>query len=159
MERSQIQLKTTCIKNVPLNTYDKFYFVVNGEKFVTTRLISDLLSPYISNIHMNDPTFDEFIINTKEKGNFSTILDLTNFNVNDLPTSEIPFISEVLEKLCNQSIELISDRNNIELTNDNIFKYIKIHEKSKNFYSKFYLDEVKFISSHFYELCLKEKKK
>ena len=64
---SKMQLKTSCILTVPFQTYDAdFSFIVNGEEFKTSRFISDLLSPTICKMHLNDPTVDTYIINTKE---------------------------------------------------------------------------------------------
>lgn len=53
IDKNQIQLKYSSIASVPIQTYKQdFTFVVNGEEFVTSRLISDLLSPKISNMHL-----------------------------------------------------------------------------------------------------------
>ena len=44
----QVQLKTTSVLDLPLQFYDKdFTFIVNGTEYPTSRVISDLLSPYI----------------------------------------------------------------------------------------------------------------
>ena len=75
-EKSHIQLSTESIIKVPLQTYEKFIFIINGEKFITNRLTSDLLSPKICKIHTIDPTVDEFIMNTKEQSDFSVFLNL-----------------------------------------------------------------------------------
>ena len=69
---NRLQLKTSSILNVPLQSYfDDFSFIVNGKEYKTSRLISDLLSPKICEIHANDPTFDIFTIKTQQKGDFS----------------------------------------------------------------------------------------
>lgn len=65
----QIQLKTSSIMKVPLRTYNEdFKFIVNGEEIKTSRIISDLLSPKISQIHFVDSAIDTFTINTTNKG-------------------------------------------------------------------------------------------
>ena len=94
MNSNSIQLKQSCTLNVPIQNYDDpFTFVVNGEEFKTTKLISDLLSPKISKIHQNDPTFDTITINTlNKKGHFPQILKLLSFNSIEIPSIEIPFI-------------------------------------------------------------------
>ncbi|KAK8849360.1 hypothetical protein M9Y10_018759, partial [Tritrichomonas musculus] len=98
----KIQLKATSILNVPLQLYEEdFSFVVNGEEFKTSRIISDLLSPKICQLRMNDPTLNMYVINTSEQGNFSNVLKLVNFDQNDIPENEIPFILEVMEILNN----------------------------------------------------------
>ena len=93
-----MQLNPSTILNVPIETYpNDFTFIVNGQKFKTSRLVSDLLSPKISHIHANDPTYDTFTIDTSNHGNFDNILKLVNFKEVNYPEKEIPFISEVIE--------------------------------------------------------------
>lgn len=146
---SKIQLKPTSILKVPIQIYDKdFKFLVNGEEFKTSRLLSDLLSPNICNIHLTDPSFDEIIINTHNSGNFSHFINLQAFNVENISANELPFISEVLEILGNDSINFIEEEKT-EITIDNVFSLIKKHQKN----DKFYNEEIEFISSHFYLLC------
>ena len=150
---SKIKLNSSCVLTVPLQVYNNdFSFIVNGEEFKTSKLISDLLSPIICQIHLNDPTFDLFIINTHETGNFSQILDLLSFKQNNLPDNELSFILEVLEILDNQSIEFNESNEAIELTVDNIFSFIKEHEKHPKFYNDRLHQEIEFVSSHFNEL-------
>ena len=150
---SQIKLNTTCLLKVPLDSYDKdFSFIVNGEEIKTSKIISDLLSPVISRIHSSDPTFDTFIINTRNQGDFSHFLNLFNFELHNLPDSEIPFILEITEKLGIEAIEYVNSNDTTEITNDNVFRLIKEDEKHHRFLNDRYLSEVYFISSHFYEL-------
>ena len=78
--KSNIQLDYASVLQVPLQNYrEDFTFIVNVEEFPTTQLISDLLSPKIGQIHSIDPTFSKFAIETQNKGNFSHILQLINF--------------------------------------------------------------------------------
>lgn len=89
---NKVLLKPSSISAVPLQTYDKdFSFVVNGKEFKTSRLLSDLLSPIICKIQLNDPTIDTFIINTNQNGDFSHFLQLTNFEPTTLIESINPF--------------------------------------------------------------------
>lgn len=149
----QLQLHPNAIFEVPLHIYEQnFTFIVNQEEYKTNRIISDLLSPKICQQHLNDPTFDTFIINTHHKGQFSSILDLAKFNPQTPPESELPFISEVLEIFENETIEITLPTNNIEITLDNVFELLHQHEKSGNFYSKQMTKEIEYISSHFFEL-------
>lgn len=41
-------------------------------------------------------------------------------------------------------------------TNDNLFKYVKIHERYKFFFLNRFSTEIDYISSHFFELCEKQ---
>ncbi|KAK8896115.1 hypothetical protein M9Y10_014006 [Tritrichomonas musculus] len=87
--KSYIQLKTPSISNVPIQTYGNFTFIVNGEEFQTSRLISDLISPLICHIHAVDPAVYQFYFNTKNKGDFTTILNLVAFKRNEISYDEI----------------------------------------------------------------------
>lgn len=154
IEENKVQLKISSIKNVPLQTYnDDFSFIVNGEEFKTSRLVSDLLSPKICQIHTNDPTFDHFIIDTQSKGNFSRILQLNNFNDLTISDDELEFMIEVIEILGTESFSVTSAGRDQKLTIDNVLKYLKKHEKHENFYLNSFLEEIEYVSSHFFEIC------
>ena len=149
---SSIQLKLASIKNIPFQCYDKdFVFIVNGKEFKTSRFVSDLLSPYISKIHANDPSFDIFTINTKNSGDFTHILNLVDFNTNQYPESEFSFILEVLGLLGNSTneIELQNEKEGMgTITPENVFTLMKNPQFSNVSKS----DLISFISSHFTEL-------
>ena len=150
----KILLKPSCILTVQLQNYgDDFFFIVNGEEFKTSRLIADLLSPVICNMHSTDPTINIFTIKTSQSGDFSHILDLFNSQQNLIPESELPFINEVIEILCNESIEYENQNKTTMITKENVFSFIKQHEKFPLLYKNRYLTEIDFISSHFSELC------
>lgn len=157
MNFNKLELKPACILSVPLKKYAKdFLFIVNDEEFRTSRIIADLLSPIISKLHISDPTIDNFTINTNSQGNFSQILSLIEFNEKQFSDNEIPFILEVIEILGNESIEYQEEIE--DLTVDNVFKFIKKHEKFPKFYSKQLSIEIDLISSHFNELCEKQER-
>lgn len=152
----KIHLNSSSILKVPLKTYnDEFIFIVNGQEFKTTRLISDLLSPIICQIHENDPTCDNFTINTTKKGNFSFILNLVNFDDNYIPYNEFPFIYEVIKILGNESIDLDYST---KITVDNVFSLLREFEQNTKFYSKEFQEAINFISSNFYDLYDTSKK-
>ncbi|KAK8843044.1 hypothetical protein M9Y10_025232 [Tritrichomonas musculus] len=95
---SIIKVNTSFILTVPFQSYgNDFTFIVNGQEFKTSRLISDLLSPIICDIHSNDPTFDTYTINTSYPGDFSQILKLFNFQEYSISENEVPFVLEVIE--------------------------------------------------------------
>ena len=152
-ENTKLHLKATCILKVPIHNFqDDFRFIVNNEEFKTNRLIADILSPNICQIHANDPAFDTFTIKTKCNGNFSRILDLVNFDEKDIPNNELPFIFEVFQILGTDQIHLSEPPHSIELNVQNVFKLLQQHEPFKNFYSKSFSEEIEFIASHFHEL-------
>lgn len=155
MNFGKIQLKLDCIKNIPLFKYSNdFSFIVNDVEFKTSRIIADLLSPTICNLHSIDPTIDKFTINTIEKGDFSQIFSLIEFEEKQFSKKEIPFITEVIEILGNESIEYQEEIE--EITIDNVFSFVKMHEKYPKIFSKSFLTEIDFISEHFPDLCEKQ---
>lgn len=150
--KSNIQLDYASVLQVPFQNYQEdFTFIVNGEEFPTTQLISDLLSPKIGQIHSIDPTFSKFAIETQNKGNFSHILQLINFQKNEIEDIEIPFMIEVFEILCNSNIK-VEDTLNVELTKENIIEKLQKHEQNQFFFSELYKKEIEFISTVMGEL-------
>ena len=122
-----MQLKLISITNVPLQSYQNdFTFIVNGEEIKTNRIISDLLSPKISQIHFVDSTCDSFTITTTNKGDFSHILNLINFETHEFPSSELPFISEVLKFLGNDLFDVLYTGESEEMTISNILNHLMI---------------------------------
>lgn len=95
----KLQLKIESIRDLPFQTYETFTFIVNNERFATTRLIADLLSSKIRRIHHADPTLSEYILNTQNQGNFSSFLKLVNFDKNEISEKDIPFIREIITEL------------------------------------------------------------
>lgn len=148
---STIKLQTESVLQVPIYNYQQdFLFIVNGEKYMTNKFVADLLSNKISKIHQTDPTSSEYFITTHHKGNFKHILDLLEFNLVNIDESEIEFITEIIDELGTDKIDL-----NIytpEITIDNAIKHISKQEKSKIAYTGRILKEIEFLSSHFYEL-------
>lgn len=150
---NKIQLPHSCILKVPLHSYSKdFTFIVNGEEFQTSRIISDFLSPNICDAHLIDPTLNKFEINTQSSGHFSYILNLLSFDQVDIPENEIPFILEVINILENESITLFSQGQHAKLSIDNILSLIENHEKYNKFFAKSLSEEINFASSNFNEL-------
>ena len=158
MDKSQIQLKLTSIKKVPFDMYDKFTFIVNGKTFHSTRIISDILSRKICKLHKNDPTIDEFYINTQNNGDFLRILQLVNFERYTINDTEIPFLLEIFESLeidpNDFDIEFSNNKQTQtnEITIDNVIELIKKHSKYEYFFTSNLQDEIKFASANFYKL-------
>ena len=154
--KTQITLKKDSVQQLPFDSYEKdFGFIVNGREFQTSRFVADLLSPTICQLHAIDPTINHFTINTEESGDFSLILNLINFKVNEIPEQELPFIASVIEKLNIQHIEIDDegeDEGEQELTIDKVIHNIEKHEKNQIFYCKKLEKEIEFLSSHFFDL-------
>ena len=150
-KNGKIQLRTSSILRVPLLTYDKFVFIVNDLRYETSRIIADLLSNKICQIHQSDPTVDEYIINTQNKGDFSYFLKLINFNENDLPANEISFLIELISQLGNESYSIKLPGESTEITNDNVFSIENKIQKHEIF-SISQEEVVDYMALHFYEL-------
>ena len=152
-QQNHIKPDISSILYVPIEKYEKdFTFIVNGEEIQTSRIIADLFSPKISQFHAVDPTINIFFINTKSRGNFSHILDLINFQNQNINEEELEFIIEVIEQLENNNIELVLANRKDDLTKDNALNILKNHERNPTFYSRRILNDIDFISKHFYEL-------
>lgn len=156
-QENTIQLESSSILKVPLESYYRdFTFIVNGEEFKTSRIISDILSPKISQMHSIDPTIDTFKIDTQARGDFQTILSLIDFKESSINENEITFITEILEIFCNESIKIYFKEDQEELTNENVLKKIEKHEKFQKIYSDQFGKEIEYISLHFNEILSKQ---
>lgn len=150
---NKIKLQTDSVLHIPIKKYDNdFTFIVNSEKYETSSIAADLLSPIISSRHLIDPTLREFVINTNNHGDFNLLLNLLNFESQEINSKDFQFVSEVIEKLGTDKIQLIDKIKNEELTIDNIFDHIEQHQSHPQFYKKELESEINFFSSHFFEL-------
>ena len=151
---SHIRLNTNRIANIPLHIYDNnFTFIVNDIEYHTSTLISDLLSPVISQKHLHDASINTFTINTNNQGNFQHILNLISFQQNLIPEEEIPFFVEVIQIL-GISINDIADLNQpTELNDENIFEITRMHERWEVLYSNLFVRDIDYISSNFFKFC------
>lgn len=155
---TQIELQTSILLQLPFQNYgEDFIFIVNGEEFKTSRIISDILSPIICQQHIIDPTMSTYSINTTQKGDFSRILDLAKFTSQMIPDDELPFIVEIFNQLKNSSIKISSNDFHREITTENVIELIQKHEKSQLLFSELFESEIEFISKHFYEIAPKHK--
>lgn len=102
--------------------------------------------------HTYDPTFDIFVINTQEQGDFSRFLQLSNFTEIEILEDEIGFFSELIKYLGNDHIKITETEEIAEITIDNVFSLLKKHEKHTTFSNIQKVKEIDFISSHFHEI-------
>ncbi|KAK8871571.1 hypothetical protein M9Y10_007304 [Tritrichomonas musculus] len=154
MENS-IRLQLAAILQIPFQNYDKdFTFVVNSERFDTSTFAADLLSNKISKIHFTDPTLKEFSIDTETRGDFNKILNLLNFEIEEISDQDFPFLIEVVNSLEIDKIDINSSYEE-EPTIDNIIGHIKKHQIHPEIYSKQLDADIQFFTSHFHELKAK----
>ncbi|KAK8842111.1 hypothetical protein M9Y10_026338 [Tritrichomonas musculus] len=148
--KNTVKLQSDSISQVPIQIYEEnFTFIVNGEEYRTNKIVADLLSPIISNQHRDDPTFSEFTIKTQSEGNFQTILNLVSFEEKEIQSSEFSFLTEVIQILGTDKIDLKIQ--SPQVTVDNVIELIHFHESLSSPYSQNFDDEIDFISAHFHE--------
>lgn len=80
-------------------------------------------------------------------------MKLLNFEENNLPAEELPFFLELIEILGIESIEYQNLYETAEITIDNVFTLLKLHEQHSEIYNNRFCTEIEFIASHFSELC------
>lgn len=161
------------LTEIPFNKYEQdFTFIVNNEKYKTTRIVADLLSPIIRKMHLVDSTLSEFSIDIKNGSTdyFSEFLNLVDFSPKQLDSERIKQFSEYFYKLGNNEeyiklqmplLKPISTENVI----DQLLLLLKISESNgnesekdqrsksiENYHEKNIKEMISFISAHFYEL-------
>lgn len=146
-----ISLKIGPMPYVPFDNYPRdFTFIVNKEEYHTNKLIADILSKKISQIHLTDPTVDQYEVFTDHPGNFQPILDLLKVDNLNINSSELPFLAEITKTL---DIDINFGYNQShQITLDNVIELIQTHEKYGKFFSNFLREEIEFASKNFYEL-------
>lgn len=153
----KIQLKPSCIIGVPLTNCDEaFTFIINGQKYETSRIIANLILPRVGPIQLIDPTIKEYVINTNQKGNFQIILDLITFIPVTIPDSEILFIEEIAKQLDNKHIQIKKDPKE-NITKKNVISLIQKHEKFPFLYSQNLQKEIDFAAESFHFLDKQQK--
>lgn len=149
---NRFQLQLESILQVPIESYPKdFLFIVNGQEFQTSKFAADILSPIICNLHRTDQTFSEFTINTTFKGDFQTILGFLDFSTKEIKDNQIPFISEIMEKLGTDRINIINQFKE-EININNAIDSIKIHQNYPKFHKSDLNQEIDFLRENFYDL-------
>ena len=150
---NQIAFNTSSILNIPLQKYEEdFTFVVNGKYFKTSRVVADLLSSKVVQLHFSDPTLKEYSFQTNQNGDFQKILDFIIFHKVDIDLKDIPYVLEIFEILENQSFKIINDFSTTEISLDSVFNNILQHERYNIFYSSQLAKDIEYISQNFYSL-------
>lgn len=155
------------IKDINYDKYEQnFTFIVNNERFSTTRIVADLLSPKIRQLHFIDDTIQEFYIETKnnESKYFKDFLKLSTFHTIEIdeerreryiqyflqlgnideyfklqgPNTETHTIQEAIEYLQNQEKLFSNKTETIYLLKSNNEQIIT------------------FICQHFYEISIED---
>lgn len=146
-----IKLLTDSLIQVPFDNYEcDFTFIVNEERFETNKFIADLISPTISKIHHNDPTFNVFIIKTQTKGNFQDVLNLLSFEEKEIKEKDLQFISEILDQIGSQNI--IIRKEPTEINVDNAISLIQQNQNAQYPHVQNLSDAIEYLIDHFYEI-------
>lgn len=132
--------------------YEDFEFIINRKEiFRTNKVIADMISPKISNIHKTDPQMDIFYLTISAPGNFKLIFELLNED-KILTESEALFVLEVLTQLgCTNNLDILPQF--AEKVDENTV-FALIQQKSQ--YSQF--DEITmktefdYLAQNFYKL-------
>lgn len=170
LKDQEFALSLINFKRIPFDKYDtNFKFIVNGKRYVTSRIVADLLSPIIRKFHFQDSTTDEFIINTQQRKNlksdnktdyFDEFLSLCQFDPQQIDETRRNYYKEYFLQLGNISEYLrLADIKNSEMTPENVLEQLLIvsyyvdQGKTQDFFDSEQVNEmIKYSSEHFDEL-------
>ena len=169
---------TLSIKNInqilkTLSYQNDFTFVFHNQEYVTNKLVADLLSPAIAQIHQFDPTYDTFTFKNDDLNaelfDFNKILGLVDNQTYTIATNdELKIFKDIFSELKNEDSFALYPIFENEITYDNVFERIKLKQGfspssnineelefiSKNFFKFSLLDEVKSFSLEIIESIL-----
>lgn len=164
-EKIDFTLSPKNMKNISFHKYTQdFTFIVNGKRYETTRIVADILSPYVRKLHFIDDSINEFSIKIKEIDQncdyFLDFLNLCTFEIQNLDSQRQEIFSKYFYNLGNiEEYIRIHPDHSAALTIDNVIDRLqsilnlsdKITNESE--LQAFNLNEViSFISSHFEEI-------
>lgn len=164
-ESVNFSLDVQNVNHLPFQRYEKnFTFIVNGKVYETTRIIADLLSPFIRNLHFIDETINEFSFNTKIETNpndntdyFSDFLALSKFEIVYIDAKHRQYYSEYFNHLGNYNEYFrlhptITDEITTKDAIDqliSITEYTSINHETKEFFDKKIRSLVKSVAVNF----------
>lgn len=161
------------IKGIPFQKYNKdFTFIVNGKRYITPRIVADILSPKVRKLHFTDSSMDEFYFETSNKNStdksdeeyFEDFLKLYNFDQIQLDENHRRLYSSYFYKLgnINEYFRLDPDYLKPISTDNAISRLHSILEASNEISEEIdrqiiNIDEIiSFIASHFEEISKEE---
>ena len=167
MESQNIEfsLSSQNLRDIPFDNYEQnFTFIVNGKEYFTSRVVADILSPYLRRCHFYDETFNQFEITNNELSNydqyFTEFLHLVNFCSQTFDTTYQKYFSQYFYDIGN-----IEEYHKIKpfeetLTPKNVLKRLqslsKYESKFKTQDSKYLNELFEYASSNFEELDKEE---
>lgn len=161
------------IKGIPFQKYNKdFTFIVNGKRYITPRIVADILSPKVRKLHFTDSSMDEFYFETSNKNStdksdeeyFEDFLKLYNFDQIQLDENHRRLYSSYFYKLgnINEYFRLNPDFLKPISTDNAISRLHSILEASNEISEEIdrqiiNIDEIiSFVASHFEEISKEE---
>ncbi|KAK8898305.1 hypothetical protein M9Y10_000588 [Tritrichomonas musculus] len=161
------------VKHVPINKYARdFTFIVDGKQYQTSRILADLLSPIISELHSVDETADTFTIITTKKlrqqeqssntniDYFSDFLNKPIFEEQEIDSTRMNYYSEYFLQLGNFEEYLkLQHKYSDDITADNVIDRLMNTESIFNqtkcrssIFENLITNLISFASNHFHEL-------
>lgn len=139
-----------------------FIFVFHNQEFNTYKLVADLLSPAIAQIHKSDPTYNTYIFkNSDSKADlfdFTRILEMVDNPVYTIKsTEELQIFKEIFFELENEDVFSLFSNFQDEITKENVFERIKTKQSMNS--SAYINDEIEFIAKNFYSLYTEDEVK
>lgn len=136
-----------------------FTFVFHKQKFETYRLVADLLSPAIAQIHRSDPTYDTYIFNNNDPKadlfDFTKILQMVDNNTYTIKTTdELQIFKDIFFELKNENVLALFHTFKSEISINNVFERIEIKQSMD--INADINEEIDFIAKKFNDLRKKD---
>jgi hypothetical protein len=148
---TSLTLSTNGLSHVPIKeSRNDFEFIVGDATYRCPSLIADFISPKIAALHSIDDTIMSFLIETNDSGGyFGSIVELGRGKSIVLTESNWKIVGSISKELGNMEIyEQILRVIEGELSIDNVVKRMNsLSDICAN-----YENEVRFVSSHLYEI-------
>lgn len=150
------------LKNIPFDKYEKnFMFIVDNKRYHTTRLLADILSPNICQLHYIDESCNEFCINTDKlnKGKAGDDVDYFKDFLNLYDKEEILLDKTRLNRYGEYFLKLGNTEEYTKLHTEKVDEFtvkyaINFFNQIDNdfLYKSKYNKMIQFLSEHFYEI-------
>lgn len=138
-----------------LSYQSDFTFVFHNQEFYTYKIVADLLSPAIAQIHRFDPTYDTYIFNNKDPKadlfDFTKILQMVDNNTYTIKTiDELRIFKDIFYELKNENVLALFHTFKSEISINNVFERVEI-KQSMNLNADIN-EEIEFIARNFHDL-------
>lgn len=133
-----------------------FTFVFNDHEFHTYKIIADILSPAIAQIHRTDPTYDTFVFKNIDSNigffDFNKIICLVDDPKYSISTKEeLQMFKEIFFELQNEDVFKILSSLQCQITIKNVFQRIQLKLSMNS--NVDISEETEFIAKNFFDIC------